>query len=79
MYQNKKTIGLIQTYLVNVHDYMHSFFLLSLQTFLSEKYGHCPLLPSIEATEFEKLLEVITDEDVLKLLERCVSTIALLM
>ena len=40
------------------------------QTLLSEKYGYCPLLPSIDAQEFELLLSAATDVQTRDLLNK---------
>lgn len=40
------------------------------QTLLSEKYGYRPLLPSIDAQEFELILSTTTDEQIRELLTK---------
>jgi len=39
-------------------------------TLLSEKYGYRPLLPSIDAQEFELILSTTTDENARELLTK---------
>ena len=40
------------------------------QTLLSEKYGYRPLLPSIDAQEFEMLLSFASNEDTKELFDK---------